>query len=85
MKKRIALFVAALATVFVLGAGTVAFTAQRHPQIHAAMRALQNAAGHLERAAHDYGGHRRKALELVRAAEVELQAALAYADALPRK
>ncbi len=85
MNKRLALFVAALATAFVLGAGTAGFSAMRHPQIHAAMRALQNAAGHLERAAHDYGGHRTRALELVRGAEAELQAALAYAAALPRK
>ncbi|HYB72563.1 MAG TPA: hypothetical protein VED18_04265 [Candidatus Sulfotelmatobacter sp.] len=81
MKKRIILSVAALATAFALGAGTVALTAEPHPQIHAAIRALRSAAGHLERAAHDYGGHRTKALELVRGAEAELQQALAYAGA----
>jgi uncharacterized protein HemX len=81
MKRRIILSAAALATAFALGAGTAAFTAERHPQIHAAIRALRNAAGHLERAAHDYGGHRAKALELVRGAEAELQQALIYAGA----
>ncbi len=81
MRKHIALAVAALATAFMLGAGTGAFSAARHPQIHAAMRALKRAEEHLERAAHEYGGHRARALELVRAAEAELQQALAYAGA----
>lgn len=85
MKKRIALGAVALVTAFTLGAGTVAFTAARHPQIHAAMKALENAARHLERATHHYGGHRAKALELVRQAEQELQQALAYADTHPPK
>ena len=84
MKKRMALAVVGLAAAFILGAGTAAFTAQRHPQIHAAIRALRNAEKHLERAAHIYGGHRERALGQVRAAEGEVQQALAYADAQKR-
>ncbi len=80
MKKRIALAVVGFATAFILGAGTAAFTAAKHPQIQAAMRSLRRAEEHLERAAHIYGGHRERALELVRAAEGELRQALAYAD-----
>lgn len=67
---------------FVLGLSTSALTAEkgeRHPQIHAAARALRQAANHLERAAHVYGGHRAKALELVKQAEQELKEALEYA------
>ena len=85
MNKRIALAVVALATAFILGAGTAAFTAAKHPQVHAAMKALENAAKHLQAATHTYGGHRAKALELVRAAEGELRQALAYADSQQKK
>ena len=80
MKHRITL-AAALVAAFVLGAGTVVFTAERHPHIRNAMRALGNAERQLERAAHIYGGHRARALELVRAARVELDQGLAYAAA----
>ena len=62
---------------FVLGVSLTAPTAERHPQIHAAMRALRQAEQHLERAEHHFGGHRAKALELVKQAENELKEALA--------
>ncbi|OLB93636.1 MAG: hypothetical protein AUH30_19600 [Candidatus Rokubacteria bacterium 13_1_40CM_68_15] len=55
----------------------------KHPHIAAANRALTHAEGQLERAAHHYGGHRAKALELVKQAESELRQALVYADAHP--
>jgi hypothetical protein len=51
---------------------------ERHPEIRAAMRALQNAERHLQQAAHDYGGHRVKAMELIKQAEEELKAGLEY-------
>ncbi|HTU01057.1 MAG TPA: hypothetical protein VMG58_04540 [Candidatus Sulfotelmatobacter sp.] len=51
---------------------------ERHPQIRAAMRALTNAERHLQEAAHDYGGHRVKAMELIKQAQEELQAGLAW-------
>src|SRR5206468_3739453 len=69
--------VAVLALGLVLGASSLAFTqdkppkperGERHPQIHAAMRALNVAARHLEHAEHHFGGHRAKALELVKQA-----------------
>lgn len=69
---------AALAAALVLGTGTAVFTAERHPHIRAAMRALGNAERQLAQAAHDYGGHRAKALQLVKSAEQELREALAY-------
>ena len=34
-----------------------------HPEIHAALEAMRNAKDHLEHAAHDYHGHRVKAIE----------------------
>ena len=76
----------------VLGVSSLGFTQEKpakpergehHPQIHAAMRALHIAARHLEHAAHDFGGHRAKALELVKQAEGELRQAIEFARAHP--
>jgi uncharacterized protein YgbK (DUF1537 family) len=86
--------VLALTTGLLLGASTTALTQTtapqqrpatggRHPHIVAAGRALQHAARQLEEAAHDYGGHRVRALELVKQAEGELREAVAYANAHP--
>ena len=101
MRREIWLPAVALASGLVLGAGTIAFTADtppgstygqsggaygrggKHPHITAATRALTHAEGQLERAAHHYGGHRVKALELVKQAESELRQAVVYADAHP--
>jgi len=49
-----------------------------HPQIRAAMHALMNAERHLQEAAHDYGGHREKAMALIRQAQEELRAGLEW-------
>jgi hypothetical protein len=57
----------------------------RHPHIMRAAGALRNAARQLGEAAHDYGGHRAKALELVKQAEGELREAIAYANAHPEE
>ena len=85
----------ALATGLLLGASTTALTqttappAQRpaaggrHPHIAGAERALKHAERQLEEAAHHYGGHRAKALELVKQAEGELRETVAYAQAHP--
>ena len=95
MKQRSAVAVL-LAVGLVLGGSSLAFTQDKparpergergpHPQIHAAMRALNMAARHLEHAEHHFGGHRAKALELVKQAERELHEALAYAKAHPEE
>jgi hypothetical protein len=55
----------------------------RYPHLHAAERALRHAGNQLEKAAHHFGGHRAKALELVKQAEQELKQAVAWADAHP--
>lgn len=84
MLKRGWFLVAAVLVVgFVLGLATSALTAEKHPQIYAAMRALRQAANHLEKAARVFGGHRAKALELVKQAEAELKEALEYAKEHP--
>ena len=49
-----------------------------HPQIMAAIRALEEARLHLQRAAHDFGGHRVKAIRAIDAALVQLKLALKY-------
>ncbi len=47
-----------------------------HPEMHHALRALENAKRDLEKAAHDYGGHRAKALELTDQAISEIKEGL---------
>ena len=56
-----------------------------HPHITTARRALGVADRQLSGAAHDYGGHRVKALELVKQAQAEVEQALAYAQAHPEE
>jgi hypothetical protein len=85
-----------LALGFVLGLGTQAFTQDKKPaekkppttrsglyRIHAAARSLEDAERHLQRAEQAFGGHRAKALELVKQAEGELKQAVEYAKANP--
>jgi hypothetical protein len=51
---------------------------ERHPEIRAAIRALERAKRHLQEAAHDFGGHRAEALEAVNKALEQLKLALQY-------
>lgn len=78
--------VVVLALGFVLGYGTLAYTQDKKQggapllrPIHAAARALEQAENHLQKAEHHFGGHRAKALELVKQAEGELKQAVEYA------
>lgn len=52
--------------------------AEPHPEIRAALDALQNARNHLAHGAHDFGGHRAQALNLTDQAIRECRAALRY-------
>jgi len=89
MLKRSVIVAAVLGLV--LGLSTLAFTQERRPpttraglhQIHAAAKALEQAKRHLERAEHKFGGHRVKALDLVKQAEEEVKQAVEYAKANP--
>src|SRR5206468_12945289 len=73
MLKRHVTVVVVLALGFVLGYGTLAYTQDKKQggapllrPIHAAARALEQAENHLQKAEHHFGGHRAKALELVK-------------------
>jgi hypothetical protein len=59
-------------------AQTVRSEAANHPRIAAAIRELEGAVAYMERAPHDFGGHKAAAIRDSRAALVELRAALAY-------
>jgi predicted metal-dependent hydrolase len=61
-------------------AAPAAMPAERHPEIRAAQRALANAEHHLDKAARDFGGHRVKAMELIREAQKQLHEALEFAE-----
>jgi hypothetical protein len=91
MLRRSVIVASVLALGCVLGFGTLAFTQEKKPPatrtglhlIHAAAKALEDADRHLQRAEHHFGGHRAKALDLVKQAEVELKQAIEYAKANP--
>ena len=51
---------------------------EQHPHIRAALRELREARHELETAAHDFGGHRKEAIEAVDAAIKQLEEALKY-------
>jgi hypothetical protein len=51
---------------------------ERHPHIHAAIRELREAKKELEEAAHDFGGHRKEAIEAIDVAIKQLQQALKF-------
>lgn len=52
--------------------------AERHPQINAAIRSLERAKDHLQKAAHDFGGHRVEAIQAIDAAIAQLKTCLQY-------
>jgi len=51
---------------------------EAHPQINAAIRALENAKDHLQKAAHDFGGHRVEAIAAIDKALEQLRLALQF-------
>jgi hypothetical protein len=51
---------------------------QRHPEIEDALRALHHAREHLEKAAHDFGGHRVDALHAIDEADRQLRICMQY-------
>ncbi len=82
-----------LSTVFALALLPVAFSAdqgtqtttpakpekgERHPEMKRALHTLERAKGDLENSAHDFGGHRVKALQLTEQAIQEVKAGLAF-------
>lgn len=69
----------AIALVFPLAGALRGQGREPHPEIYAALRALQNARQHLQHGAHDFGGHRAQALQLTNQAIQECRQALQYA------
>jgi hypothetical protein len=53
-------------------------SAEQHPHIRAAIRELREARHELETAAHDFGGHRKEAIEAIDNAIKQLDQALQY-------
>jgi len=60
------------------GASALPQPRERHPEIRQAIRLLTQAQDHLSHAAHDFGGHRVKAMRHISEALEELHAAQAY-------
>lgn len=51
---------------------------ERHPHIHAALHELREAKKELEKADHDFGGHRKEAIEAIDVAIKQLDKALKF-------
>jgi hypothetical protein len=69
---------------WVASAESVRSEAATHPRIAAAIRELEGAIEYMERAPHDFGGHKAAAIRDARAAVVQLKLALAYRAARDR-
>ncbi len=75
-----------LAGLLVLVIGTSAVrlaVAEPQPQMRAALMALRNAKDHLEKASHDKGGHRVRAIGLINQAISEVEKGIAFDNATP--
>lgn len=59
------------------GGAATSSAKEDHPKMEAALQALGSAKADLESAAHDFNGHRKKALELVKQASEEIRQGLA--------
>ena len=57
---------------------STATPAEPHPQIREALEALRRAKGHMEHAAHDFGGHRVEALRATDEAIRQLEICLKF-------
>ena len=76
MKQRMMSSLAVIALLFALSSPSPA--AGQHPEIEAALTALQNAKMHLQQAAHDFGGHRVDAIHAIDEADHQLRICLQY-------
>lgn len=59
--------------------------AEKQPHMQHALHALENAKAQLEKAEHDKGGHRVKAIELINQAIGEVQAGIEYDNTHPEQ
>ena len=74
-----------IAAIAVVGLLTPFAYAENQPRMQHALQALENARAQLEKAEHDKGGHRVKAIELINHAIAEVQAGIAYDNTHPDK
>ncbi|MBI3407587.1 MAG: hypothetical protein HY040_04435 [Planctomycetes bacterium] len=65
-----------LGLLAIAGLSTAGGNKARHPHLHHALHELREARTELKEAAHDFGGHRAKALEATDAAIAEIDLAL---------
>ena len=72
-------------TCSIAAAQNVRTEAAAHPRIATAIRELEEAIRYMEAAPHDFGGHKAAAIRDLRAAIIELRAALAYRARTDRK
>ena len=80
MNKRMLITVMAVAGLLV----PLAY-AEKQPHMQHALHALENAKAQLEKAEHDKGGHRVKAIELINQAIAEVQAGIEYDNTHPEQ
>jgi hypothetical protein len=66
--------------LFVIASASAVFAQDKHPEITAAMKSLDEAAKHLDKAGSGYGGNKAKAVNLIKEARKELREAVAFAD-----
>ena len=59
--------------------------AEKQPHMEHALKALENAKIQLEKAEHDKGGHRVKAIDLINQAISEVKAGIEYDNTHPEK
>jgi hypothetical protein len=80
MRKKTASSLAVLAFMLALAfpAAAPAAPAERHPRIEAAMRELREAREELNRAPHDFGGHRADAVHAIDEAIKQLEICMKY-------
>ena len=65
-------------TAFVIASQNMKSEANEHPRIEKAIHQLEDAIEYMEKAPHDFGGHKAEALEDSRKAVKSLKLALAY-------
>jgi hypothetical protein len=65
-------------TVFFLATTASLALAERQPHMHAAIKQLQQAKNQLEKATHDKGGHRVRAIQLIDQAIAEVRAGIEF-------
>jgi hypothetical protein len=76
MRKKVVGLFGVMALMLSLSSPSPAY--ERHPEIRAAVEALENAKRHLQEAAHDFHGHRADAIRSVDEALRQLRVCMQY-------